>query len=213
MTPKEKNLAIAQRLAKGETANKPTSSPKIALDKTKTQESFWSKIRENTITVVIALILAFLIRVFIAEPRYIPSDSMFPTLLESDRLVVEKVSYRFHPPVREDIIVFSPPIQLQMQGYDKNQAFIKRVIATPGQTVAVQNGIVYVDDRPLVENYIAEYPAYNLEPVTVPEGKLFVMGDNRNNSNDSHIWGFLPEEDVIGRAVFRFWPLSRFGEV
>jgi signal peptidase I len=199
MTSKEKNLAIA---------NKPTSPSKIA-----TQASFWSKIRENTITVVIALILAFLIRVFIAEPRYIPSDSMFPTLLEGDRLVVEKVSYRFHSPVRKDIIVFSPPIQLQMQGYEQNQAFIKRVIATSGQTVAVQNGVVYVDNQPLVENYIAEYPTYNLEPVTVPEGTLFVMGDNRNNSNDSHIWGFLPKEDIIGRAVFRFWPLSRFGKM
>ncbi len=204
MTPEEKNLAIA---------NKPSSSSQIASNRIKVKESFWSKIRENAITVVIALILAFLIRVFIAEPRYIPSDSMFPTLLEGDRLVVEKVSYRFHPPVRQDIIVFSPPIQLQTQGYERNQAFIKRVIATPGQTVAVQNGIVYVDNRPLVENYIAEYPSYNLQPVTVPEGTLFVMGDNRNNSNDSHIWGFLPEEDIIGRAVFRFWPLNRFGKV
>ncbi len=204
MTPEEKNLAIA---------NKPSSSSQIASNRIKVKESFWSKIRENTITVVIALILAFLIRVFIAEPRYIPSDSMFPTLLEGDRLVVEKVSYRFHPPVRQDIIVFSPPIQLQTQGYERNQAFIKRVIATPGQTIAVQNGIVYVDNRPLVENYIAEYPSYNLQPVTVPEGTLFVMGDNRNNSNDSHIWGFLPEEDIIGRAVFRFWPLNRFGKV
>lgn len=204
MTPEENKLALA---------NKSTSSSKIALDKTATRNSFWSKIRENTITVVIALILAFLIRVFIAEPRYIPSDSMFPTLLEGDRLVVEKVFYRFHSPVRKDIIVFSPPTQLQMQGYDRNQAFIKRVIATPGQTVAVQNGVVYIDNQPLVENYIAEYPAYNLEPVRVPEGMLFVMGDNRNNSNDSHIWGFLPQKDIIGRAVFRFWPLSRFGKV
>ncbi|MBE9166542.1 signal peptidase I [Pleurocapsales cyanobacterium LEGE 06147] len=204
MTPKEKNLAIA---------NKPTSSPKIPRDKTSVSNSFWSKIRENAVTVAIALILAFLIRIFIAEPRYIPSDSMFPTLLEGDRLVVEKVSYRFNSPNRQDIVVFSPPIQLQIQGYARNQAFIKRVIATSGQTVAVHNGVVYVDNRPLVENYIAEYPSYNLEPVTVPEGRLFVMGDNRNNSNDSHIWGFLPEEDVIGRAVFRFWPLTRFGGV
>jgi signal peptidase I len=177
------------------------------------KSDFWQKLRENGQTIVIALVLAFIIRTFIAEPRFIPSNSMFPTLETGDRLVVEKISYRFHPPVTGDIVVFEPPLQLLMQGYEKSQAFIKRTIATPGQTVAVKDSIVYVDDRPLQEKYIAESPQYNLEPIQVPEGELFVMGDNRNNSNDSHIWGFLPQQNVIGHAVFRFFPFSRFGKV
>ena len=175
--------------------------------------SFRQTVKENSITIAIALIVSFLIRVAIAEPRYIPSESMFPTLEIGDRVIVEKVSYRFGDIHRGDIIVFRSPPQLQEFGYEANQAFIKRAIAYGGETVAVTNGIVYVNERPLTENYIAQLPQYDLLPVTIPEGQLFVMGDNRNNSNDSHIWGFLPQNKVIGHAVFRFWPLSRIGRV
>lgn len=183
----------------------PNNSP----DKTK----LWRNLQENSTTVLIALCLAFVIRVFIAEPRYIPSESMFPTLETGDRLIVEKVAYKFHAPDRGDIVVFAPPSKLRVLGYEKNQAFIKRAIAKAGETVAVKDGVVYINNRPLAENYIAAPPEYDLVPVTVPEGQLFVMGDNRNNSNDSHIWGFLPTENVIGHAVFRFWPLKRVGIV
>ncbi len=177
------------------------------------KKSPWIPIRENAQVLIIGLILALLIRVFIAEPRYIPSDSMLPTLFTGDRLVVEKVSYHLHSPARGDIIVFEPPRQLQLQGYQKDQAFIKRVIAKPGELVMVKDGVVYVNKQPLKEGYILEPPEYNLLPVVVPDGGLFVMGDNRNNSNDSHIWGFLPEKNIIGRAVWRFWPLNRLGIV
>ncbi|BAZ45845.1 signal peptidase I [Chondrocystis sp. NIES-4102] len=170
-------------------------------------------LKENGSTVIIALLLAFLIRVFIAEPRYIPSESMFPTLETGDRLVVEKVAYKFHPPNKGDIIVFEPPAPLRLLGYEKNQAFIKRAIATGGETVAIKDGVVYINNQPLSEDYIAAPPEYELMPVTVPAGQLFVMGDNRNNSNDSHIWGFLPTENVIGHAILRFWPLNRIGTV
>lgn len=160
----------------------------------------------NLLTVLLALCLALFVRLFIAESRYIPSESMVPTLVPGDRLVVEKVSYRFHPPVDGDIVVFHPPLALQAIGYDPAQAFIKRVVATAGQVVAVHDGQVYVDQRPVSEAYIAEPPAYEMPPISVPENMLFVMGDNRNNSNDSHIWGFVPQENLIGRANFRFWP-------
>ena len=172
----------------------------------------WRSQQENFQLIFIALCLALLIRAFIAEPRYIPSDSMLPTLHTGDRLVVEKLSYHFHPPVTGDIIVFHTPQQLQA-AYDKEQAFIKRVIATPDETVGVSNGKVYLNNHPLKEDYIAEPPAYRLLPQQVPEHSVFVMGDNRNDSNDSHVWGFLPEANIIGRARFRFWPLSRIGFV
>lgn len=177
------------------------------------QATFWQKTRENVQIIAIALFLALFIRGFVAEPRYIPSDSMLPTLAVGDRLVVEKISYHFHPPLKGDIVVFDPPQQLQVQGYAKNQAFIKRVIGTPGQTVEIHNGKVYLNNQPLAENYIAEPPNYQMNAVKVPEDQLFVMGDNRNNSNDSHIWGFLPKQNVIGHACYRFWPFSRFGQV
>lgn len=167
--------------------------------------------RENLFILIFALGLSLLIRVFVAEPRYIPSDSMIPTLEIGDRLVIEKVSYHFHPPTPGDIIVFAPPSQLQRQGYSRNQAFIKRVIAQPGQTVEVREGKVYVDAQPLNEDYIAEPPNYRWGPKQVPPQQYFVMGDNRNDSNDSHIWGFLPQDNIIGRAVFRFWPWERLG--
>ena len=168
---------------------------------------------ENLQIVIIALSLAIVIRALVAEPRYIPSDSMVPTLHVGDRVVVEKISYHLQPPKTGDIVVFAPPEQLQEQGFTQDQAFIKRIIGLPGQTVAVKKGLVYLNDQPLVEKYIAEPPQYQWGPYRVPENEYFVMGDNRNNSNDSSRWGFLPKQNIIGRAVVRFWPLERIGEV
>ena len=173
----------------------------------------WRSQKENLQLVVIALSLALLIRTFVAEPRYIPSDSMLPTLEMGDRLVVEKISYRFRPPVTGDIVVFKPPEQLQILGYAKDQAFIKRVIGKPNQIVSIANGKVFLNSEFLEEDYIAEPPAYQWGPERVPEQEFFMMGDNRNDSNDSHIWGFLPKENIVGRARFRFWPLNRIGFV
>ena len=173
----------------------------------------WRTQKENLQLVVLALCLALLIRTFVAEPRYIPSDSMLPTLEMGDRLVVEKISYRFRPPGTGDIVVFKPPEQLQILGYAKDQAFIKRVIGQPNQIVSIANGKVFLNGEFLEEDYIAEPPAYQWGPEQVPEQEFFMMGDNRNDSNDSHIWGFLPKENIIGRARFRFWPLNRIGFV
>ena len=178
---------------------------------TNSSAKIWNSLRENFSLIAIALVLAFLIRTFIAEPRYIPSDSMVPTLLTGDRLVIEKISYHFHSPQFGDIIVFHPPEELQNRGYQKNQAFIKRVIGEPGNVVSINTGEVFLDGKSLQEDYIAEPPNQPFPPVKVPPDNLFVMGDNRNDSNDSRYWGFLPKHNVIGRAVFRFWPLGRIG--
>ena len=178
-----------------------------------TPSKTWRGWQENLTLIAIALCLALLIRTFVAEPRYIPSESMVPTLYEGDRLVVEKVSYHFQQPRTGDIVVFQPPAELQRRGYSKDQAFIKRVIGVPGEIVSVTNGKVYLNGQPLSEDYIAEPPNQPFPPVQVPENEFFVMGDNRNNSNDSRYWGFLPKENIIGRAIFRFWPIDRFGGV
>lgn len=172
---------------------------------------WWQKWGENITVLVLSVGLAIFIRTFVAEPRFIPSESMLPTLMVGDRLIIEKLSYYSHPPQRGDIVVFAPPPQLQEQGYLEEQAFIKRAIGLPGDTIEVKDGHVYVNGELLIESYIAEAPNYGMSPMVVPPDRLFVMGDNRNNSNDSHVWGFLPRSNIIGHACFRFWPFDRLG--
>lgn len=174
---------------------------------------FWSEQRENIRVLAIALFIAIFVRILIAEPRFIPSNSMEPTLHVGDRLLIEKVAYYLHPPRAGDIIVFQPPPQLREYGYTGRQAFIKRVIAVPGDTIAVNNHQVILNGVPLQEPYIREAPAYEMPLLTVPPDTVFVMGDNRNDSNDSHVWGFLPQANIIGSARFRFWPFDDVGQV
>lgn len=165
---------------------------------------------EGIQTLGLSVILALGIRTFVAEARYIPSGSMEPTLEINDRLVVEKVSYHFGPPDRGDIVVFWPPEGLFPEGR-RRDAFIKRVIGLPGDTVEVKDGTVFINDEPLQEQYIKAPPDYVWGPETVPTDSYVVLGDNRNSSYDSHSWGFVPKENIIGKAVVRFWPPSRLG--
>ena len=162
-------------------------------------------------TLATAFVLAIGIRTLVAEARYIPSSSMEPTLEINDRLIIEKISYRFRTPQRGDVVVFSPTDKLREQNF--KDAFIKRVIGLPGETVEVKGGSVYVNNEPLREKYIEESPEYKYGPVQVPEDRYLVLGDNRNNSYDSHYWGFVPRKNLIGRAVVRFWPLNRLGTI
>ena len=158
-------------------------------------------------TVGLSIALALGVRTFVAEARYIPSGSMLPTLEINDRLVVEKISYLFHSPERGDIVVFHPPAAAGEQF--ASDAFIKRVVGLSGETVEVKNGKVYIDGEPLSESYTESPPAYDWGPKTVPQGSYLVFGDNRNNSDDGHVWGFLPGDRIIGRATVRFWPFDR----
>ncbi len=166
---------------------------------------------EGIKTIVLSAFLAFGIRSFVAEARYIPSGSMEPTLQINDRLIIDKLSYKFKAPERGDIVVFSPTEALKKQNF--KDAFIKRVIGLPGDKVQVKGARVYVNDKPLREKYIEDAPNYDYGPVTVPANQYLVLGDNRNNSYDSHYWGFVPHDNIIGRAVVRFWPINRVGEV
>jgi signal peptidase I len=167
-----------------------------------------SKTRETVETFVVAIVLALGVRATVAEARFIPSESMLPTLEVGDRLIVEKVTYRLHAPERGDIVVFDPPPR---SGFDRGNAFIKRIVGLPGETIAVREGQVYINDQPLNETYVMEPPTYEMDPLTIPAGNVFVMGDNRNNSADSHVWGALPIDNIIGRSAVRFWPPVRIG--
>jgi signal peptidase I len=167
--------------------------------------------REELKVLGLSLLLSFGIRTFVAEARYIPSGSMEPTLQINDRLIIDKLTYDFSSPQRGDIIVFNPTQTLRQEHF--HDAFIKRVIGLPGETVGIHNGMVYINGSPLKERYLAASPNYQWGPVTVPANSYLVLGDNRNNSYDSHYWGFVPRHDIIGRAIFRFYPLSRMGEL
>lgn len=157
--------------------------------------------------VLVAFALSWLIRTFVVEARIIPTGSMLPTIQLQDRVIVDKIFFKhfgeLHP---GDIIVFHPPASAHA-----SDDFIKRLIAMPGDKVEIKNHTTYVNDQPLNEPYIKERSKEDFGPVVVPEGFLFVMGDNRNNSADSREWGFLQEQNVTGRTLFRYWPLNHFG--
>jgi signal peptidase I len=179
--------------------------------------------------ILMAFVLALLIKTFLVQAFFIPSGSMEPTLMPNDRVLVLKVPYYFHDPRRGDIIVFEDPDPsnepdrgivggffhwmfegLGVQRPD-NEDFIKRVIGLPGQTVWAKGGDVYVDGKKLKEPYLTQ-PTADFGKTHVPEGDLFVMGDNRANSLDSRFsLGFIPIDKVIGKAEFVIWPPSRMG--
>jgi signal peptidase I len=168
---------------------------------------------EGLKTVGLSVVLAIGIRTFVAEARYIPSGSMLPTLQINDRLIVDKLGYRFREPQRGEIVVFNPTKELEEQKF--HDAFIKRVIGLPGDKIEVKEGQVFVNGNSIKEPYLdpESLPKYQYGPVTVSPGAYLVLGDNRNNSYDSHYWGFVPRDKIIGRAVVRFWPLDRLGGI
>jgi signal peptidase I len=141
----------------------------------------------------------------------IPSKSMLPTLQVGDRILVHKFSH--HSPQRGDMVVFKVPDAARLlenePSTNKAEFFIKRVIGEPGKIVRITNGVVYINNQPLQEIYIAEHHVYEWGPMRVPADSYFVMGDNRNNSFDSHIWGFLQQSDIVGKAYKIYWPPGR----
>ena len=165
-------------------------------------------------SLVLWLLLALLLRWIVVEPRWIPSGSMLPTLQLQDRILVQKLGPRLARPLSTGtIVVFHPPAALQAAGYDPAAALIKRVVAVAGDRIAVSDGQLQRNDRPVAEAWRHEPMDYDLPALTVPAGHVLVLGDNRNASLDSHIWGPLPVNDVIGTAIWRYWPLERFGPI
>jgi signal peptidase I len=173
-------------------------------------------IREVLETLGLAVLLFLVINIISARVR-VDGISMRPTLDDGEFVLINRLSYKFGDYHRGDIIVFRPPLYppqsfwRQLLGLpsisDNYEDYIKRVIGLPGDQVRVAQGVVYINGTELKEPYIAAPPNYPGE-WTVPEGQLFVLGDNRNNSSDSHAWGFLPQENVLGKAVLVYWPFK-----
>jgi len=151
-------------------------------------------------TVVLALVLYFLIDSVLARVR-VENISMEPTLQPGEFLLVNKLAYRLGDVSHGDVVIFHYPL-------NPNEDYIKRVIGLPGDEVTVQNGQVMVNGKLVVEPYIMAPPHYNNTWI-VPEGQLFVLGDNRNSSSDSHNWGFVPYENLVGKALLVYWPLDQ----
>lgn len=170
--------------------------------------------RETIETIVWAFVLAMIIRAFIVQAFWIPSGSMIPTLEIGDRVLVAKFWKWIAEPARGSLYVFRYP-------RDRDRDFVKRVIALPGDTVDIRDGVVYVNGSALDEPYVKNHDRFTLNagpnrifksaPFTVPDGHYFMLGDNRPNSQDGRFWGFVPDDDIHGPVFFRYWPLTRLG--
>lgn len=159
--------------------------------------------RELIETLVVALVLAFLIRTFLFESYQVQGLSMEPTLHNSDRVLVNKLAFVFGKPTTGEIIVFKSPV-------NPKQDWIKRVIAVPGETVSVKNNVVYINGKRYPEPFLKYRKSINVSPRRVPPGYLWVEGDNRPISYDSRYFGMLPMKNVRGQAFLIWWPLNRF---
>ena len=174
----------------------------------------WSKkgtivksfLRDLLGTAILATVIFILLETTI-QSFVVSGQSMENTFLDKERLLVlrERVAYLFHPPERGDVIILQPPQNL-------NTDYIKRVIGLPGDTVEIKNGAVYINNVRLDEPYIKQPPVYTMAPETVPAGEYFVLGDNRNNSNDSHAGlGMVPAQNIVGKVWLSIWPPGKWG--
>lgn len=161
------------------------------------------QIREIVETLLLTFFIFWLVHSLVGRYR-IDGSSMYPTLQDGEYLIINNVTYLLDEPQQGDIVVFRHP---------RNELnLIKRVVGLPGDNVRIENGTVWVNGEQISEPYVADTPSYSGN-WDVPEGSYFVLGDNRNNSSDSHSWGFLPEENLLGKAFYVYWPPTDWGEV
>lgn len=165
-----------------------------------------SWLRDALESILPALVIVLFINAFLAQATRVEGQSMEPNLHPNQRLIIEKVSYRFDMPERGDIVVLKLPGR-------RSEPLIKRVIGLPGETVEIHGGQVFINGKPLKEPYLRTRTYGDMPPRKVPEGCIFVLGDNRNASNDSRFFGPVPLENIVGRAWIRYWPPSDIGIV
>ncbi len=169
---------------------------------------FHREIRIWSRDLLLALCFAVVIIVFLYQPVKVEGTSMAPLISDQERIFINKIVYRFEPISRGDVVVFWYPL-------DRSKSFIKRVVGLPGETVDIRRGRVYVNGEGLLEPYVPPqyFDATNFGPVRVPDGEYFVMGDHRDSSNDSRVFGTVPATYIYGRAVFAYWPMDHFGSL
>jgi signal peptidase I len=157
---------------------------------------------------ILSTLLAFIVIVFLYQPVQVEGTSMMPRLVNHERIFINKFVYRFEPIQRGDIVVFLYPL-------DESKSYIKRVIGLPGEWVNIRDGRVYVNGKPLAESYISpEYLDHqSYPPVYVESNHYYVLGDHRESSNDSRVWGTVDRNDIYGKAVFVYWPFSQLGSL
>lgn len=194
------------------------------------QRPFWVELPGLLLT---ALVVAVVVKTFLVQPFFIPSDSMVPTIIRDDRVMANKLAYRIGEPARNDIVVFLNPsltdeqleetvpeavvrsvleaVGVRVRGQDD---LIKRIVAVEGQEVSIRDGLLHIDGEVLDEPFLPEGTVMNdFAPEVVPEDHVFMMGDNRNSSLDSRRFGPIPVAEIVGQAVFRIWPLDRVGRL
>lgn len=195
------------------------ASPQSTSDKDEPPQNFIAKAVRRFVnfildfleTIVVALSIFVVIYLFLMQPHEIKGSSMEPSFYNNEYILTDKISYRLHTPTRGDVVIFKAPVNPDVD-------YIKRVIGLPGDRIKIQNGSVYLNGEKLKEDYLRDqtylpsgsYMAEGVE-ITVPDGKLFAMGDNRPHSSDSRAFGPVPFSDIIGRAFLRYWPVTSLG--
>jgi signal peptidase I len=170
--------------------------------------------REWGKTLLYSAILFFGLRVAVVEAYYVPTGSMRPTLLEGDPILGSKFHYWLWEPEVGDVVVFKSPDRVRELGGDPSASrLVKRVVAVAGDRVEVRDGRLLVNDEPVDEPYLQERPSYRMAALVVPPDHVFVLGDNRNNSLDGHVWGSLEKDALLARAWVRYWPPQRIGRL
>jgi signal peptidase I len=166
------------------------------------------ELRSWTRDLAIALGLAIVVMIFLYQPVKVEGTSMYPLLSDQERIFINKFVYRFEPIERGDVVVFWYPL-------DRSKSFIKRVVGLPGETIEIRAGHVYIDAEELPDQYVpAGYlDGSNLGPRRIPSDSYFVMGDHRDSSNDSRVFGPVPRQYIYGKAVFAYWPVDHFGSL
>ncbi len=159
-------------------------------------------IKETFKTIIISVIVTLFVTTFIAQITQIKGRSMEPSLIDGERVVNVKFIYKLENPKRGEVIIFKPPFKTK-------ETYIKRIIGLPGEKVEIKDGYVYINDKLLKEPYILLRSHDNWGPKIIPQDMYFVLGDNRVNSSDSRVWGFVPKENIIGKAILIFWPLYK----